>query len=133
MEFYEPNVLYCPREIEPILQAILDNGELFKNHPQVVRQAMVSTIKSTTDPSNLKYSEMQELAVTAIIESEISKRTIRVGLHSTLSLESRTRSAASRKSKIKSKWKQLWVKHHNKESHLVPTFAENVKRLQQAL
>ena len=103
VEFYEPNVLYCPREIEPILQAILDNGELFKNHPQVVRQAMVSTIKSTTDPSNLKYSEMQELAVTAIIESEISKRTIRVGLHSTLSLESRTRSAASSTSKIKTK------------------------------
>jgi hypothetical protein len=32
VEFYEPNVLYCPREMEPILKAILDDGELFKYH-----------------------------------------------------------------------------------------------------
>jgi hypothetical protein len=114
--------------MEPILQAILDDGELFKNHRQVVKQAMLSTIKSTPNPSDLKYSEMQELAVTAIIDSEISKRTLRVGLHSTLSPESRTRSAASSTSKIKTKWKELWLKRNNKESHLVPTFAENVKR-----
>jgi hypothetical protein len=69
VEFYEPNVIYCPREMEPILQAILDDGELFRNHRQVVKQAMVSSIKSTSDPS----CEMQELAVTAIINSEILK------------------------------------------------------------
>jgi hypothetical protein len=33
VEFYEPNVvIYCPREMEPILQAILDDGEPFRNH-----------------------------------------------------------------------------------------------------
>jgi hypothetical protein len=32
MELYEPNMLYCPREMEPILQAILDDGELFNGH-----------------------------------------------------------------------------------------------------
>ena len=127
VEFYEPNVLYCPREMEPILKAILDDGELFKNHRQVVKQMMVSTIQSTPNPSSLKYSEMQELAVTAIIDSEISKQTL-LGLHSTLSLESRTRWAASSESKIKMKWKQLWLKRNNEETHLVPTFAENVKR-----
>ena len=74
MELYEPNMLYCPREMEPILQAILDgDGELFKNHRQVVKQAMLSSIKSTPDLPNLKYSKMQELAVTAIINSEILK------------------------------------------------------------
>jgi hypothetical protein len=73
VEFYEPNVIYCPREMEPILQAILDDGELFRNHRQVVKQAMVSSIKSTSNPSNFKYSEMQELASTAIIDSEILK------------------------------------------------------------
>jgi hypothetical protein len=73
VEFYEPNVIYCPREMEPILQAILDDGELFRNHQHVVKQAMVSSIKSTSDPSNFKYSEIQELAVTAIIDSEILK------------------------------------------------------------
>jgi hypothetical protein len=57
--------------MEPILQAILDDGELFTNHQQVVKQAMVSFIKSTTDKSNFEYSEMQEFAVTAIINSEI--------------------------------------------------------------
>jgi hypothetical protein len=124
VEFYEPNVLYCPSEMEPILQAILDDGKLFKNHRQVVKQAMVSSIKSTTDPSNLRYSEMQELAMTAIIDSEIVKQQTLL----TLSLESRTRSAFSCTSKIKTKWKQLWLKRHNEESHLVPTFAENVKR-----
>jgi hypothetical protein len=93
----------------------------------VVKQAMVSSIKSTMDLSNFKYSEMQELAVTAIINSEILKQTL-LGLHSILSLESRTRLAASHTSKIKTKWKQLWLKHHNKESCLVLTFAENVKR-----
>jgi hypothetical protein len=56
---------------------------------------MVSSIKSTMDPSNFKYSEMQELDVTAIINSEILKQTLLVGLHSILSLKSRTRSAAS--------------------------------------
>jgi hypothetical protein len=61
----------------------------------VKQQVMVSSIKSTTNQSNLKYSEMQELAVTAIIDSEILKQTL-LGLHSTLSLESRTRLAASR-------------------------------------
>jgi hypothetical protein len=85
---------------------------------------MVSSIKSTSDPSNFKYSEMQELAVTAIINSEILKHK----KLPTLSLESRTRSVASRISKIKTKWKQLWLKRNNEESHLVPTFAENVKR-----
>jgi hypothetical protein len=124
VEFYEPNVIYCPREMEPILQAILDDGELFRNHRQVVKQAMVSSIKSTSDPSNFKYSEMQELAVTAIIDSEILKHQKLL----TLSLESRTRSVASRTSKIKTKWKEVWLKRNNEESHLVPTFAENVKR-----
>ncbi len=76
--------------MEPILQAILNDGEIFKNHWQVVKQAMVSSIKSTMDQSNFKYSEMQELAVTAIIDSEISKQAL-LGLHSTLSLESRRR------------------------------------------
>jgi hypothetical protein len=128
VEFYEPNVLYCPREMEPILQAILDDGELFKNHRQVVKKAMVATIKSSVNSSNLLYSELQELAVNAIIDSEISKHTLLLGLHSSLSPESRTRSAASSASKIKTKWKQLWRKRHNEESHLVPTFAENVKR-----
>jgi hypothetical protein len=32
VEFYGPNVIYCPREMEPILQAILDDDELFRNH-----------------------------------------------------------------------------------------------------
>ena len=128
VEFYEPHVLYCPREMEPILQAILDDGELFKNHRQVVKQTMVSTILSTPNPSNLKYSEMQELAMTAIIDSEISKQ-ILLGLHSrALSLKSRTRSAASSEAKIKMKWRQLCLKRNNEERHLVPTFAENVKR-----
>jgi hypothetical protein len=85
---------------------------------------MVSSIKSTTDPSNFKYSEMLELAVTAIIDSEIVKHQTLL----TLSLESRTRSVATRSSKIKTKWKQLWLKRHNEESHLMPTFSENVKR-----
>ena len=124
VEFYEPNVIYYPREMEPILQAILDDGELFRNHRQVFKQAMVSSIKSTSDLSNFKYSEMQELAVTAINHSEILKHQKLL----TLSLESRTRSVASRTSKIKTKWKQLWLKRNNEESHLVPTFAENVKR-----
>jgi hypothetical protein len=62
--------------------------------------------------------------VTAIIDSEILKHQTLL----TLSLESRTRSVASQTSKIKTKWKQLWLKRHNEESHLVPTFAENVKR-----
>jgi hypothetical protein len=127
VEFYEPNVLYCPREMEPILKAILDDGELFKNHRQVVKKTMVSTMQSTPNPSSLKYIEMQELAMTAIIDSEISKRSL-LGLNSTLSLESRTRSAASTTSKIKIKWKQLWLKRNKEERHLVPTFAENVKR-----
>ena len=127
MEFYEPNVLYCPREMEPILRAILDDGDLFKNHRQVVKKTMVSTILSAMNPSSLKYNEMQELAMTAIIDSEISKRTF-IGLHSTLSLDSRTRSTASSTSKIKTKWKRLWLKRNSEESHLVPTFAENVKR-----
>jgi hypothetical protein len=74
---------------------------------------MVSSIKSTSNPLNFKYSEMQELAVTAIIDSEILKHKKLL----TLSLESRTRSVASRTSKIKTKWKQLWLKHNNKESH----------------
>ncbi len=91
MELYEPNVIYCPREMEPILQAILDDGELFKNHRQVVKQAMVSSIKSTMVPLNFNYSEMQELAVTAIIDSKILKHQTLL----TLSLESRTRSVAS--------------------------------------
>ncbi len=81
---------YCPREMEPILQAILDDDELFKNHQQVVKQLMVSSIKSTKDPSNFEYSEMQELAVTAIIDSEILKHRKLL----TLSLESKTRSVA---------------------------------------
>jgi hypothetical protein len=72
---------------------------------------------------NQEHGKLHELAaVTAIIDSEILKQTL-LGLHSILSLESRTRSAASRTKKIKTKWKQLWLKHHNKESHLVPTFA----------
>ena len=91
VEFYEPNVIYYPREMEPILQAILDDGELFRNHRQVFTQAMVSSIKSTSDLSNFKYSEMQELAVTAINHSEILKHQKLL----TLSLESRTRSVAS--------------------------------------
>jgi hypothetical protein len=78
--------------MEPILQAILDDGELFKNHWQVVIQVMVSSIKSTTDPSNFKYSEMLELAVTAIIDSEILKHQTLL----TLSLESTTWYVASR-------------------------------------
>jgi hypothetical protein len=60
VELYEPNELYCPREMEPILQAIIDDGELFKDQQQVVKQTMVSTMKSMPNPSNLKYSEMQE-------------------------------------------------------------------------
>jgi hypothetical protein len=112
--------------MEPILKAIPDDGELFKNHRQVVKQTMVLTIQSTPNPSHLKYSEMQELAVTAIIDSEISRHQTVLGLHSRL--ESRMRSAASSESKIKMKWKQLWLKRNSEESHLVPTFAENVKR-----
>jgi hypothetical protein len=127
VEFYEPNVLYCPKEMEPILQAILDDGELFRNHRQVVKQVMVATINRTPNPSSLLFHELQELAVTAIIDSELSKKAF-LGLHSTLSLESRTRSAASRTTKIKTKWKQVWLKRHYEESHLVLTFAENVKR-----
>jgi hypothetical protein len=80
--------------MEPILQAILDDGELFKNCQQVVKQAMVSSIKTTTDPLNVKNSEMQELAVTAMIDSKILKHQTLL----TLSLESRTRSVASRTS-----------------------------------
>jgi hypothetical protein len=94
----------------------------------VVKEAMVSTIRRTPNPSNLKYSEMQELAVTAIIDSEISKQHAIIGFHSTSSREARTRLAASSASKIKTKWKQLWLKCLNEERHLVPTFAENVKR-----
>jgi hypothetical protein len=124
VEFYEPDVLYCPREMEPILQAILDDGELFKNQRQVVKQAMVSSIKSTPDPSNFKNSEMQELAVTAINYSKMLQHQTLL----TLSLESRTRSVASQTSKINTKWNQVWLKRHKEESHLVPTFAENVKR-----
>ncbi len=85
---------------------------------------MVSAKKSTTNSSNLKCSKMQELAVTAIIDSENLKQQRLL----TLSLESRTRAAPSCTSKIKTKWKQLWLKHHNEESHLMLTFAENVKR-----
>jgi hypothetical protein len=114
--------------MEPILKAILDDDEWLKKHRQVVKQRMVSTIQSMPNPSNLKYSEMQELAVTAIIDSVISKHQTLLGLHSTLRLESRTRSAASSESKIKMKWKQLWLKRNSEESHLVLTFAENVKR-----
>jgi hypothetical protein len=66
-------------------------GELFKHSQQAVKQAMVSSVKSTMDPSNFKYSEMQELAVTAINHSEILKHQKLL----TLSLESRTRSVAS--------------------------------------
>jgi hypothetical protein len=69
----------------------------------------------------------EELDVTAIIDSEISKLSL-LSLHSTLSIESRMRLAASSEPKIKMKWKQLWLKRNNEESHLVPTFAENVKR-----
>jgi hypothetical protein len=54
--------------MEPILQAILDDGKLFKDHQQVVKQAMISSIRSTTGLSNLQYSERQELA--AIIYSQ---------------------------------------------------------------
>jgi hypothetical protein len=89
---------------------------------------MVLTVPSAANPSSLKYNEMQELAMTAIIDSEISKKRSILGLHSSLSLESRTRSAASSTSKIKIKWKQVWLKRNNEERHLVPTFAENVKR-----
>ncbi len=91
VELYKPNVLYCPREMEFILQIIVDDGELFKNHRHMVKQAMVSSIKSTTDPSNFKYSEMEELVVTAIINSEILKHQTLL----TFSLESRIRSVAS--------------------------------------
>jgi hypothetical protein len=73
VEFYKSNVLYCPREMEPILQAILGAGELFKNHQQVVKRAMISSIKSTMDLSKFMHSEMQELALTAIINSETLK------------------------------------------------------------
>jgi hypothetical protein len=118
--------------MEPILKAILDNGELFINHQQVVRMPMVLTIQSTPNLSSLKYTGMQELAMTAIIDLEVSKCSL-LGLHSTLSLESRTRSAASSISKIKIKWKQLWLKRNNEERHLVPTFAESVKRSLQEL
>jgi hypothetical protein len=90
----------------------------------VVKQAIVSSIKSTSDPLNFKYSAMQELAVTAIIDSEILKHKKLL----TLSMESRARSVASRTSKIKTKQKQRWLKRNNEESHLVPAFAENVKR-----
>jgi hypothetical protein len=47
VEFYKPNVLYCPTEMEPIIKAILDDGELFKTHWQMVKQTMVWTIQST--------------------------------------------------------------------------------------
>jgi hypothetical protein len=41
LKLYEPNVLYCPRAMEPILTAIIDDRELFENYRHVVKEVMV--------------------------------------------------------------------------------------------
>jgi hypothetical protein len=67
MRFYEPNILYCPPEMEPILVAILDKPEL-KSLREVVKVAMVSILKEKGD-----HQDTYEAAVEAILDSEIRK------------------------------------------------------------
>jgi CYTH domain-containing protein len=82
-------------------------------------------MKSTRDPSNLEYNDIQELAVSSIICSEIGKLIL-------ISLDNwrttRTRSIAVRQSKIEAKWKEIRLKGRSEECHLVLSFAEDVKR-----
>jgi hypothetical protein len=65
--FYEPNVLYCPPEMVPILEAILDEPE-FKSLRKVVKVAMVSALKNNDD-----YESIYEMAIDAILDSEIHR------------------------------------------------------------
>jgi hypothetical protein len=79
----------------------------------VVKQAMLYSIKSTMQLLKFKYNEIQELAVTATIDSKITN------------FESGIKNKVCGLTYIKNKlkWKQLWLNCHNKESPLVPTFA----------
>jgi hypothetical protein len=99
VEFYEPNVLYCPPEMEPILQALLDDNSLFKHHRHIVKEAMVSTLQHMEDSSHFDYRAVHETALEAIMDIEIAKRMYPKNV--------RTRLAHRRHNKVKAALKSL--------------------------
>ena len=73
VDFYMPNVIYPPTKMKFILKSVLDTHELFQNHRQVVKEAMVAAILSKNKDALGSTSALQDLAVESIIKQEISK------------------------------------------------------------
>jgi hypothetical protein len=111
--FYEPNVLYCPPEMGPILEAILDEPE-FKSLREVVKVAMVSVLKNNDD-----YESIYEMAIDAILDSEINRRCYN---------SVQTRSVKKKIQQIKKQLVTLREKRQAEESHLYISFSDDVKR-----
>jgi hypothetical protein len=112
--FYEPNVLYCPPEMGPILEAILDERE-FKSLREVVKVAMVSALKNNNDD----YATIYEIAIDAILDSEIHRR---------CNNSRQTRSVKKKIQQIKEQLVTLREKRQVEESHLSISFSGDVKR-----
>jgi hypothetical protein len=73
VDFYMPNVIYPPTNMKFILKSVLDHHELFQNHRQAIKEAMVEAITSKNEDALGSSSALQNLGVESIIKQEISK------------------------------------------------------------
>lgn len=69
VRFYESNVLYCPIEMKPIFETIMDNYKL-KRNTEVAKLSLVTALKKKIKN---KYYLFQQITIDVIIITSIEK------------------------------------------------------------
>jgi hypothetical protein len=71
VNFYKPNVIFTPPEMNFIFKSMLDNCGYFKIHRQVIKETMLEAIESKDEEALASGAILQTLGVESIVKQEI--------------------------------------------------------------
>ena len=126
VNFFKPNAIFTPPAMNFIFKSIVDNRRLFKNHHQVIKEAMLEAIQCPNQEALASVGSLQTLGIESIVKQEISKV-----LNATGSATIRapiTRRKELLFNETLSKWRKVRRKRLIDEQHLHCSFISDMKR-----
>jgi hypothetical protein len=126
VNFFKPNAIFTPPTMNFIFKSIVDNRRLFKNHHQVIKEAMLEAIQCPNQEALASAGSLQTIGIECIVKQEISKV-----LNATGSATSRAPITCHKEHLLNdtlSKWRIVRCKRLIDEQHLHCSFISDMKR-----
>lgn len=124
LQFYEPNVPYCPGLVNSILEAVLKRKALCRPYSKIIKEAILALIKEE-EGTIITEGEAVQFVIESIIEFEVFRLL--------LADERDTRGKSKCRKKIRDTALAMRKKRMSDEHHLPCSFVDDLLRTKNEL